>query len=383
MKLLKNLFAISLIIFPIAVFARSLEPLTFEQQRDFITSAFRYYKNISPVISLPTVLEIPFNEESFQVPVFVVYNISDSQFEPYYFSVKEISTGVKVEAVGAIGSSTNINDNIYSSYIEFPVKGETNQATTVFNFDKPIEASSLYFTLDNFVTLPQTISITAVVDGKEYIVQREVRPQGGYVVFPKTRSATWKVSFSYVQPLRISEMKINDLSQVKKLTGLRFLAQQGKNYSIYFDADRYVTSFTKESANLSGDAGVVRYATGNNILNPSYKPADSDSDSVPDLADNCISVANTDQKDLNKNFLGDVCEDYDRDRVVNAKDNCPDAPNISQIDTDKDGAGDICDNLDNRATERMPWLPWVGIGIAGVVVFGLFVLVIKHKKENN
>jgi hypothetical protein len=360
-----------LIIFPLSVSAAGTP--------DF--SAFRYYKNITPSIATPTVIEIPFDEESFQPPVFAVYNISDSEFEPNYFSVKQVSVPAKIKAAGGIGNPNNINDGDYTTYLEFPVKGETNQATVVFNFDKPIEASSLYFTLDNYVALPQTISINAMVDGKEYIVQREVRPQGGYVVFPKTKSMVWKVSFSYVQPLRISEMKINDLSQAKKLTGLRFLAQPGKSYRVYFYADRYVSYPTGESGNLSSDAGVVRYGTSSDILNPDYKPADYDSDSIPDLADNCVSVPNFDQKDSNHNGLGDACEDYDRDGVLNAYDNCPDIPNASQVDTDKDGIGDVCDTLDNRVTERLPWLPWAGIGIAGIVIVGLFAVALKHKKE--
>jgi hypothetical protein len=382
MSFLRKFLILLVVLFPFASSAMTQAITPLQIQKDSIMSAFRYYKNVSPTISLPTVLEIPFDEESFQVPVFAVYNISDSEFEPYFFSVKEISTGARIDAVDGVGSPTDLSDGNYSTYIEFPAKGDTNKATTVFYFDKPIEASSLYFTLDNNVALPQAISISTITDGKEYIVQREVRPQGTYVVFPKTKSAVWKVSFSYVQPLRIAEMKINDLSQVKKLTGLRFLAQKDKSYNVYFDADRYVTSSTKESGNLSGDAGVVRYAAGNEVLNPNYKPADSDLDSVPDLADNCTNIKNTDQKDSNGNFLGDACEDDDRDGRVNSNDNCPQIPNGAQTDTDKDNIGDVCDNFENRVTERMPWLPWVGIGVAGVVILGLFVIVLRHKRPN-
>ncbi|MFA6520347.1 MAG: thrombospondin type 3 repeat-containing protein [Candidatus Paceibacterota bacterium] len=358
--------------FPMVAFAASVP--------DF--SAFQYYRNIIPAVSIPTVVEIPFDEDSFQPPVFAVYNITDAQFEPNYFSIKEVLTPTKIEAVGGVGNSNNINDGDYSTYLEFPVQGEINKAVIIFNFDKPVEASSLYFTLDNYVALPQTISISAVVDDRDYIVQREARPQSGYVVFPKTKSDVWKISFNYAQPLRITELKINDLSQVKKLTGLRFLAQPGKSYKVYFFADRYASYPVKESGDLYSDKGVVRLGASNDILNPEYKPADNDEDSIPDLVDNCVSVANTDQKDSDKDFLGDACEDYDRDGVVNVKDNCPDMPNLSQLDTDADKIGDVCDGLDNRVTERMPWLPWVGIGVAVGVIFGLFVVAFKHKSEN-
>ncbi len=377
MKFSKFIFAVA-VVFPTLLFAAGPYNVSTEE----VFEAFRSYRNVSPNITIPTVIEIPFNEDSFQVPIFAVYNIDDKEFEPYYFSVKEISTGVKVEIAGASQTPSNINDGNYSTYVEFPVNGETNTATIHFNFDKPIEASSLYFVLDNYVQLPQFISITAVVDGKEYIVQREARPQGGGFYFPKTKSASWKVSFSYVQPLRISEMKINDLSQSEKLTGLRFLAQPGKNYQIYFDADRYTTSSIKESGNLTLDKDVVRQSVGSDVLNSKYKPADQDSDSVADLADNCVSIPNSDQKDTNQNFLGDACEDYDRDGILNSRDNCRDVPNSAQNDTDADGMGDVCDSLDNRVSERMPWLPWAGIVFAGGVIFGLFFVVLKHKREN-
>jgi hypothetical protein len=96
-----------------------------------------------------------------------------------------------------------------------------------------------------------------------------------------------------------------------------------------------------------------------------------------------VSIANSDQKDEDENGRGDACEDYDRDGVLNANDNCRDIPNVYQQDVEKDGIGDACDSKDNRITERMPWLPWVGIGIAGLVIFGLFAITIKHKKEDN
>ena len=359
--------------------------LTFAQlSPDF--SAFRYYRDISPNISVPTVLEIPFDESSFsyfQIPNFAVYNLSRTEIEPYYFSVKDISAQASIKALGSTGNPENINDSNYGTYLEFPSVSDENSATMTFTFDRQLESSSLYFALDNNVALPKTISITTQEEGKEYVVYREVPLHGGFVVFPKTKSNVWNISFNHTQPLRVSEMKINDLSQVGKLSGLRFLAQPGSTYRVYFDADRYTASAVKESGNLTSDAGVVRYKTVDNVLNPTYKPADVDNDSMPDLTDNCVSVPNFDQKDLDGNSLGDVCEDYDRDGAINSSDNCMNIPNSAQNDTDADGVGDTCDDKDNRATEQMPWLPWAGIVLAGVVILFLFVKVLKHKNENN
>jgi hypothetical protein len=71
--------------------------------------------------------------------------------------------------------------------------------------------------------------------------------------------------------------------------------------------------------------------------------ADFDSDGVVDLDDNCPKLANPNQKDLDKDNVGDVCDfDMDGDGLLNRPDNCPDVPNADQVDTDKDGVGDAC-----------------------------------------
>lgn len=58
---------------------------------------------------------------------------------------------------------------------------------------------------------------------------------------------------------------------------------------------------------------------------------DKDGDTILDLQDNCVTVANPDQRDSDGDGVGDSC------------DNCPSVQNADQKDSDGDGVGDVCD----------------------------------------
>ena len=72
---------------------------------------------------------------------------------------------------------------------------------------------------------------------------------------------------------------------------------------------------------------------------------DMDEDSIPDESDNCPTVANTDQLDMDEDGEGDACDpDIDGDTVENINDNCPTSANTDQADLDHDGLGNACDS---------------------------------------
>ncbi len=385
MKFHKKILVAAVFAIPVLAFASSISTQFFVQVKSGITEAFKTYKIVTPKISTPKVLEVPFQSDISSVPIVAVYNTTANEFEPNFVSLKidriEIKNQISVSS-GAIGRGMFASDNNYGTYVEFPISADRDSAELTFTFEKPITTSSLNFVLDSNVALPQDISVHADVNGSDYIALGTTGVYGNNISFPKTTASVWHVFFDYVQPLRISEIKFNDMTSADAQTqGVRFLAQPNQSYEIYFNADRYVSPQTLEAGDLSSNEGVVLFPSALSLPNPEYTPADADNDSVPDLKDNCVSVANSDQLDSDGNGRGDACEDYDRDGVVNASDDCINTPNASQEDTDKDGMGDACDSKDNRVAESLPWLPWAGIGIAGIVVLGLFVVVVKHKPD--
>ena len=72
---------------------------------------------------------------------------------------------------------------------------------------------------------------------------------------------------------------------------------------------------------------------------------DTDGDYIIDSKDNCPQDANENQKDTDKNGIGDKCDttsDADKDGIADSVDNCPKTANPDQKDLNSDGVGDAC-----------------------------------------
>ena len=340
--------------------------------------AFRSYKEVKNLsVGVPTVVEVSFSDDYVERLEFAVQDLNTNSFEPFY--LKFTSSNETPYVVSTGGNDPGfMTDGDLDTYTSFTLPESVNgYAVLNINSPKTITSSALTLLLDRNVALPTGIEIRAVVGGENQIVVANKRMEANTVRFPKTVSSQWTVTLRYSQPLRVSELKLVSDDTVYKSRALRFLAQPNNSYKIYFDPDRSVTLPRSEAGNLADDRDVLKLPKLPTVGNPLYVVSDFDADSVPDVVDNCVSTANPDQADVNLNGRGDACDDYDKDGVINSKDNCQNNPNSNQLDDDGDGEGNVCDSQENRLTERYGWIPWLGIGFAGIVLIALLILTVR------
>ncbi len=351
------------------------------QAQETSQSAFQMVMRIAPApIVVPTVVEVPLIQTPDMNIGFAVEDVATKKLLPSY--VKESYTKVPVSVFATTINEGDVGalvDGEQSTSVEYPLTNPgTNEVTITLSGADVITASGVDLKLARNVTMPRLVRLTAKTeDGQEKVLVATRPMTGTRINFPKTLAREFIVTFFFEQPLTITELALvqEDVPTVTKRS-LRFLAQPKSSYRLYLNPDRSVTLQTSEGGNLRNDVGVLLWGTNVDAeVNPLYIQADIDNDGVVDVADNCVSQSNPLQEDIDKNGVGDICEDFDRDGVVNSTDNCPNTPNVGQRDEDGDGIGDTCDEKESRLTERYTWVPWAGMGIALSVLIGLFALV--------
>ena len=166
---------------------------------------------------------------------------------------------------------------------------------------------------------------------------------------------------------------------------IRFLTRPNNSYSVYsLPSGSLPYMYTAHSNTLLGSqVNPIQLQSLTAFINPDYQLPDSDNDGVLDDSDNCPHIANPDQLDKDASGRGDACEDFDLDGILNTNDNCPDHPNPIQQDEDGDGVGDHCDGIESRWIEKLPFLPWLGIGVGFLIVLFMFKTTLKNEENIN
>lgn len=354
------------------------------QKYNSFLSAFRSMKMIVfNQISIPTIVEFPITSEEVGQQPFVLHEVGSDK--PVHYLVKTIEgkPPVSISTGSATVDLSDMHDNNISTYFERPAVESTNSSVFFYKSALPITSSSLRITLSPNAYEPETVSIYNYIGpGNSNVVVSQV-PFSNVIYFPENTSGNWQIVITHKQPLRIAEMELIAQNKiVQEYSVLRFLAIPNETYRMYLDPDRTVNLPYIEFVSLDDPvSNILRISEPQSRLNDMYRKADIDSDGIADEIDNCPSMANANQEDINKNTIGDACEDFDRDGILNGRDNCPNNPNINQRDGDSDGYGDVCDPEESRLTERIWWLPWLGIVVGFGTVMFIFRTTVSAKKK--
>jgi hypothetical protein len=378
-----KLFLLAAVLFSVsAPFA--LAATTEEVLRSFTQVA--HLPDIQNVV--PVVVEVPFDRTILTKKSFAVYELNTHKLLPYAFVERyvENTTGVSAVVNGEFEPSLTDDDVDTSALFELPLDGRRGSVEVMLSSTgKPIRTSRLILDLDTNVSLPTTVELRAVdSEGKEMIVVGEMGVGSSLITFPEVEADLFYLTLTYSQPLKLREIVLvqNDVEESAH-HGLRFLAQPGEKYAVYFNPDVYIAKPAVESGDLVHAESIRQLGDVRSLfrMNPTFVPADGDGDGIRNELDNCVERANPDQKDQDGNQRGDACDDFDVDDLINAEDNCPNIPNRDQADEDGDEIGDACDTFEDRITERYPWVPWVGMGAAFLVLVILFGLMAVPKKD--
>lgn len=352
---------------------------------DSVLSNFQFIQTITPQNEpLPVPIEMPVSTN--RLSDYMVVDTGTNTLQPRTIVTRSENIPFSVNLYSSTSSASLIHDGEVSTFETYQidqnpaVTGATTFVSLHFTYEKPIQTSNLVTVLDQNVIMPQRISIQArdgQNDNWEYITNNAV--MSSTVYFPRTSAREFLVTLSYNQPLRIAEMNFVQ-SPTAESHYLRFVARPKTTYTVYSMPEGTVPYIPYlDNLNLTSTTLDTVAVNTTRLPNPKYIPADTDKDGITDSVDNCFSVANADQADLNKNNKGDACEDSDLDGVINATDNCPDIPNPNQQDEDSDGKGDHCDGVESRWVEQLSFLPWIGIGVGFVVVLVLFKFSLSQK----
>lgn len=349
-----------------------------------ITKAFQQYTDLSPQIEVPTIIELSVKPGADSTPT--SFFVIDRGTEIPIASLVKTENIQKTSVIttSTPGAEKLIDRNDSTGY-EFYFTGTQSRATVTFNTPEAKRYSGIVIRPEANSALPTHVEVlTTLANGEQKYVIADTPVTGTRFPFPEQAGVVWNVTFTYTQPIRISELGFQESQPAyDSLTLVRFLAQPGQQYRIYSQPDYAVSLPYLPTSHLSFSQDVrQRIEAPVFVDNPLYMPSDQDKDGFIDHQDNCPQVANPNQEDRDGNGIGDQCEDFDRDGLSNTIDNCPDFPNADQQDTDGDSIGDPCDTYENRVTERNPWLPWAGIGIATLVLIMLYAVMIREKQRS-
>lgn len=277
----------------------------------------------------------------------------------------------------------DLGDQEQSTTIRFAPRLPGKMQRTIFRVDltEGRQVTGISFMMPSASKLPRNVEIYVnEPSGERTLVHAGVSMKD--IAIPATMGVSFDIVVDYDAPVVFSDITIQTLLTQQQAISeryVRFLAEPGMSY--------YVLTATGSGYKPLASPLGYQYSSGSATKvnasfesNPWFVGQDTDHDGIPDLKDNCSNIINPDQKDLDANGIGDVCEDPDRDNTPNSLDNCPNVYNPDQRDTDTDKVGDVCDSVDNRVGQQEPWLKWVSFAVVALTIGALLYSVRKEEK---
>jgi len=380
---MKALIRITIFVFAFYIFlATNTNLYAIENTVQQSISKFEKFQIIPPFLTnlkIPTVIEMSLDYTQNFNDQYLIVEKDTNQPQPYSINKHSVDINYKVFSNINKVDEYKLSDQNNSTYVNYEIDNNT-QSSVVWNINyaEPIITNTFFYNLDENSRTPIKITIEKFENGQKSTILLNEDVSTNKIQFPTSTSSNWQVTVTYNQPLRVNEVGFLQNQNNSSSYYIRFLARPKKTYYIYSKPNTFINITTPESGMLdTTDAISIKAPLIQN--NIAVNEPDSDGDGIFDKADNCMYITNQDQIDLNKNQIGDACEDFDNDTIINSLDNCPDQPNKNQIDTDGDGIGNHCDTEESRLTEKIKWLPWLGLIIGFTIVFSLLITTVKTK----
>jgi hypothetical protein len=344
-----------------------------------ILKHFRYTQRVERIdLQVPTIVQMPI--QSNKPSRYVVLETPSQTLQPHVVTFQALTPPVTATSNRNLGEEQLMVDADLQTATTFPVTTDDVQrehtAEITLTYAEPITTNQLQFTNEQFAVSPRSISLmTQGTNGR--VILNQIPLTSTRIFFPQVEASEFVITFFYTQPVSIAEIGFV-MQKRTEFASLRFLARPDMQYTIYSEPEGTVPYISlPEAGNLTNPPSVTSITPPVIISNPLFQQPDTDGDGVIDAEDNCLSISNTDQTDVDGNSRGDACDDFDGDFLVNSRDNCPEHPNQNQQDTDGDGIGDHCDGVESRLIEQLSFLPWLGILLGFLIVIGLFKLTLQ------
>jgi len=181
----------------------------------------------------------------------------------------------------------------------------------------------------------QQLTAEASVNDTDILLQRDGNSWLGEALAPENSDALVTVNF-YNTPDRLVRL-VNQSDSLDVGSGATFV----------FSPEDYenLDALNNDADEFNNAEEVAQGTDPTNPLDPDF-----DGDGLSFAADNCPTVANPEQENIDEDSLGDACDeindnDTDGDGVDNELDNCPAVANPNQDNEDGDSLGDACDEI--------------------------------------